>query len=575
MKKTWIFSVPVEFVIIIEPSRLMTTAQLGLRSLAQYCYREGGQLTYLSTDKNCDGLVDALSHVMMTSFEEVSPTNRHRGLSSFMSWETDEEYLQHRMLPNISRYLGMGTEFSFVALKNQIPETSWYGGEAFPVVDMRWIARQYYFELLHYANLPISQETMNEVFRVSANPWNAKVHDNSFLTVEDESYNIFESRRVFATRAQKQGFINIISSEYMLKEYMAQNEAIFNADPKAIPYLIADYARTNRNVALRLCMRMSCSSVTEQEVYQELTLIHADTSDLRESLWHEICSCLQPIGTDNRDHNGRELLQYTVNGRVLSFDSDTIQVRRRFSIRTGSVYNEFRIVDDKFIRKYLGNLGNAEYVAENENGEYEHLGSELMGQVLQKYLPGQFLTFNGKYYEMTSVVDNGPSDTAARGDHIHGRPSYRRSGIISCPNYRFYRHGGIRDIDGLRIIKQYANIRVETPAYWQMVRYNDFGSGHKVNLNSIPAREYCNKQVLRLELPVPDEEDAGKICYTFAVLLNELFRTLFAENQCYISAMVPGEASEPLTYGLTVDNPESNVIYIVEDSQLELDCWLQ
>ena len=54
----------------------------------------------------------------------------------------------------------------------------------------------------------------------------------------------------FATIAEQQGFVNVISSEYMLREYMSSNTELFTADAKAIPYITADYARTKRNAIL-------------------------------------------------------------------------------------------------------------------------------------------------------------------------------------------------------------------------------------------------------------------------------------------------------------------------------------
>ena len=218
-----------------------------------------------------------------------------------MCWETDEEYLQHRMLPNLSRYLGTGTELSFVALKNQVAETQWYGGESFPVVDMHWIVRQYYYDLLQYAQLPVSQQSLDDHFKVSANLWNAKVGKNRYITVEDEACNMFEVKRNFSTRAENQSFINIISPEYLLKDYMAENSSIFDADPKAIPYIVADYARTRRNVVMRLCLSLCAGQMTEDVLKHELMLLDLPTEDIKQTLWEQICTVNQPVGLVERD----------------------------------------------------------------------------------------------------------------------------------------------------------------------------------------------------------------------------------------------------------------------------------
>lgn len=562
----------VEFVVIIEPSKLVTTAQIGLNSLVRRCRQDGKQLTFCSTDKNCDGLVDALSHILLTSLTEVSATGHHKGTSSYMCWEADGEHLQHRLLPNLSRYLGMGTELSFAALKNQIPRTEWYGGETFPVVDVHWIASQYYYDLLHYADLPVSQEAMDEYFKVSPNLWNVKVRKNQYLTVEDEACNMFEIKRAFSTRATNQGFINIISPEYLLKDYMLDNDSIFTADPKAIPYIVADYAPTTRNVVLRLCLRMSAGQVSEEEIRRELMLADVDTTDLPVSLWHEICVCCRGVGSTAADKDGNELLVVDGAGVHAVFAPETLRVKRKFSLEHGRMENLYFIADTKFISLLLGDLQNAGYIAEDEKGDKQYLGTELHGHVFQKYLPGQFFTFGGKYYEMQRVTSAGQVLVRRAADHITGRPAYRQV-------RRYYLSNAVdssvmgdqMDVAGLRLTKQYADIRVETPAYWQMDTYNDFAHGRKVTLNGVPERIYYSKQVLRIDLPGDGLTD--EICGTITLLFNEVFRTLFAENHAFIAAVTPGEAAVPATYSLSGEggfDPGRNCIYIIEDSQLDL-----
>ena len=564
----------VEFVVLIEPSKLVTTAQIGLNSIVRHCRRSGRPLTFCSTDKNCDGLVDALSHILLTSLTEVSATNHHKGVSSYMCWETDGEHLQHRLLPNLSRYLGMGTELSFAALKNQVSETAWYGGEAFPVVDIHWISKQYFYDLLHYAGLPASQEAMDEYFKVSPNLWDAKVKKNHYLTVEDEACNMFELRRTFATRAQEQGFLNIISPEYLLKDYMLDNNSIFSADPKAIPYIVADYAPTPRNVVLRLCLRMSTGSVSEEELRQQLMLLDIDAADLPASLWHEICQCCAALGRLVVDRDGSECLAALCGGTEVLFSPATLRVKRKFSMERGVMENLYSITDERFISLLLGDLQNAVYIAEDEKGDQQYLGSELRGHVFQKYLPGQFFTFGGKYYEMLRVTLRGQVLVRRAADHITGRPAYRQvrryhlSHITDCSAM-----GDQMDIAGLRLTRQTADIRVETPAYYQMDRYNDFAGARKVLVNAVPERVYSAKQVLRIDLPDADGRLNGEICGTIALLCNEVFRTLFAENHAYIAAVVPGEAEVPCTYSLFTEDGSvgnENCIYIIEDSQLDL-----
>lgn len=563
----------VEFVVLMEPSRLVTTAQVGLNSLIRHCRRKKKQIAFCSMDKNCDGLLDALSHILMTSLQEVAATNHHKGASSYMIWEADGEHLQHRMLPNLSRYLGMGTELSFAALKNQIPQTSWYGGDAFPVVDQAWIVKQYYYDLLRYANLPANQETMERVFRVYPDLWSAPAAANQYITVEDESFNMFEIKRDFSTRATEQGFVNVICSDYLLKDYMADNDSIFNADPKAIPYITADYARTARNVVLRLCLRMSAGMVSEEEICRELTMIDRDTEKPVESLWQEICRNCGHMGKTEKDLDGRPMLRCHTSGKDVVFTGDVLLSKRRFNMDTGRMETVYFIKDSDFIKRMLSNLRPAEYVAEDENGERQYLGTELQGNVFQRHLPGQFFTFGGKYYEMLRVSSTGQVIVRRASDHIDGRPFYRqiRNYYISDAVDSEVM-GDCRDMGVIRISRQFADIRVQTPAYWKMNRYNDFSTAKKVGINGVPERVYNHKALLRIDLNPRQDMPEGTV-KTLTLLVNEVLRTLLAENQDYLVAVTAGQAQQPHCYSLFGNEefqPQENSIYLIEDSQMDI-----
>ena len=555
----------VEFVMILEPSRLITTAQLGLNTIVRFCREEREKPpVFCSADKNCDGLVDALAHVLMTNIHEVSATGHHTGTNSYMCWEADNEAMQHRMLPNISRFLGFGTELSFAALRQQIPGVSWYGGEAFPVTDMHWIARQYYYDLLNYANLPASQETMDEVFRVSHDMWSAPMSDCGVFVVEDESFNMFEARRNFAPRAKEQGFINVLSTPYLLRDYMSENYGIFSTDPKAIPYVTADYARTERNVALRLCLRLCAGFVPEQDIRRELMLLDAPAQEVQDALWLLIC---RTCSESEVPENTAQMPVFRCGGR--EFPAEILQKKDKFSLKTGKMETMYFISDTEFPELVLADVRNAEYIAEDENGDTQYLGSELMGQVFQKRLPGQFFTFCGRYYEMLRVSGSGKVIVRRAADHITGRPTYRQerhytlsdvkdSGVMG--EYRNYGKYSVR--------RQTANIRVETPAYWKLERYNDFETGTHIEINGVPERSYRRKQLLRIDF---GETVTPEVLQSVALLFNEVLRSMFAENQDYLAVATPAGCQVPMTYSISADGElQGNSIYVLEDSRMDM-----
>lgn len=578
----------VGFVVLMEPSKLASTAQIGLNLIVKKCKsEEDKEIVYCLCDKNCDGLVDAMSHVLMTSITEVSATKKHLGTSSYMCWEADADYLHHRLVPNISRYLGMGTELSFAALKNQVSKTKWYGGESFPVTDMRWIVKQYYYDLTRYASLPSNQEVLDEHFLTTSNYWSAEVEKNSYLTVEDESNNMFEILRDFSTRASEQGFVNIISPEYLLKDYMAENASIFEVDAKAIPAIVADYTRSNRNTILRLILMMSTFPVSEEILEKELSLLGIPVFDMKRQLWYEIYSCFADTAENAKlPEEYREAVMAAYH-KPLTLDGNKwtpkiFRVEESFNLKIGKLETTYTVADTTFVSHCVAELRSAGYIAEDEKGQRNYLGAELCGHIFQKYLPGQFFTFGGKYYEMQYLTADGQVLVRRAADHITGRPAYRQ-----IREYRIHgirpsdKIGAQRNVSGMKIVREFADITVKTPGYYSMARNNDFATAKRVAFegekNGIPMRSYRNKEILRIELPDMGGKLNDNIRYTVTLLFNEIFQTIFAENHAYICAVtdtsfLDENGVNPLTYSVAGEGCElqDKAIYILEDSQLDL-----
>ena len=562
----------VSFVIVVEPSRLVTTAQIGLNLLIKCCGKERS-ITFCSVDRNCDGLVDALSHILMTNITEVSATEYPHGMSSYMYWTADDDYLQHRILPGVSRCLGMGTELSMVALKNQVKKTVWYGGEAFPVLDARWIAKQYYYDLLDFAKLPTTQETFDKSFQTSFNMCDERVSDYSFITVEDDRNNLFETRRNFATIAEQQGFVNVISSEYMLREYMAANTELFTADAKAIPYITADYARSKRNAILSLCLLLCIDSVKEETLRRQMVMLNLDTKDPAAEIWKEVCVIFGDQALTDRE--GTPILSVnTVDGKNIRFEkASTILFKRAYDVESGKFESVYTIENAEFSRIILDDLQNASYIAEQENKDV-YIGTELKGHVYQKYMPGQFFTLNGKYYEMVSTTADNRILVRRASEHIGGRLAYRQ-----VRNYKI-RHledsasmGALKSVNNIDIHYQYADFSVETPGYWKLHAYNDFDNGALVKVNGVPVRDYHHKQILKFDFSKMGDAFTDSVRMTLTNLLNEVFVTLFADNQPFISAVTPGQYDAPLTYSLELEEGLENAekcIFVIEDSQLDI-----
>lgn len=543
------FFADVTYVVLLEPSRIVATAQTALYMLARKL-NEGTQFSIF--DKNSDGLVDALSHILKTSIIEVNATKSGASSSQFMMWDADARNMHHKLFPGVARYLGVGSEVAMVALKYGVRRVSWYAYDSFPIVDMKWIVGQYYPLICDYTGIPFKQHRINEVLEFVPNIWGAAQSKEACVVVEDEYHNLFEMARQFFTRGRDQSFVNVIAPQYLLRDYMNDNAEIFIHDPKAIPSFAPDFARTPRNVVLELIMRMVISPVHSEEVRTQLELLFGEVENIPAFLSEQIRLYFIPDGVN-------EDLSHLIKMKQIGIYNEVTMEEE--------LHTELYIDDQRFIDTYLSDLHNAGYVAEDEQ-DMHFLGANLLGQICQMYLPGQFITIAGKYYEVIRINQEKGVVLRRAADHIHGRISYRQ--IRAYALRKSDEEAKTVVHDGIEVTSAAMNMTVDTSGFLEMHGHHDMSNARKVLLDDVSRRSYVRKTVLILKLP----KISGPVRVTLCMLLNEIFRTVYPDNCEYLSAstaLTPEEQEqlEGIVHPLSGDiDPES--IYILEDSQLDL-----
>jgi hypothetical protein len=549
----------VGFVLLIEPSRLIATGQIGIANILCRIDTDNKKIVYCFCDRNCDGLVDALSQLLKVSLTEVYATVPTLASCACMYWNAHGEPMHHQIFSGIAHYLGVGTELSAVALRNQVAQTMWVGGDRFPVRDIHWIVRTYFSTICRYIGYQQSQEALAEVFKVDANLWNLRAQENTFISVEDEFFNLFEMSRLYSTRARNEGFVNVISENYLLREYMVDNAAIFSVDPKIIPSIVPDYARTERNTVIALVMRMMGGSVKEADIRHEFNLVGIDCKDVGETLAKLID---RHCGVKNV-----ELVRHF--DRTVATHDDYI----RENIECFSIGEK-----DKEMAAYFRKLTNAYFIIENDRDKSNYSGAMLYGHIFQMYLPGQYLTFAGKYYEVKAMTaENGIVLTRAS-DHINDRVCYRQRRAYELDVFKLEeKMGAYHTGRGIEFFRGFCDVFVDTIGYFELHSYDNLASAHEVvmhgeNVKDIERRIYRNKMVLCIKL----EGTSEKTRFTIALLLNEIFRTLFPESYHYVNALVVLPENEEsnlvrMANSLKLSNMKGDdAIYIVEDSEIDL-----
>jgi len=539
----------VNHVVILEPSRIVAVAQTALYTLTRKLKKD---VQYTIFDKNSDGLVDALSHILKTNIIEVSATKSGAISTQYMIWDASASNMHHKLFPNIARYLGIGSEIALVSLKYGISKIFWLSYNAFSVIDMKWILGQYYSIICNYANLPSKQHRINEYLQFVPNLWNVEIDNSCCVIVEDEFFNVFEMVRQFSTRGIDQSFVNVISSNYLLRDYMNANAEIFLNDPKAIPSFSPDFARTSRNAILELILSLSIFPMKIEEVQKYLA---------------DFCNNEEDI----IDFLNKQVIQYFDDSDNLIDFKHIVQVKTENYINEvtleESQENLLYIEDQIFIDKYLTELKNTNYIAEDEK-ENLFLGTKLFGQVYQQYLPKQFITIDGKNYEIVSINSKNGIILRRSADYIHSRVYYRQ-----IREYEIDKNEidlSTFNLHNIIVTQTEANIRVNTYGFLEMKEFNDLANAINIMQDDIPQRSYNKKMILKIDFP----NITPLIRITLTVLLNELFKTIYPDNYNYLVATtyIDNKLKDSLKGVIhpLKGNIEENSIYIVEDSQLDL-----
>lgn len=536
-------------VVLIEPSLQVSVAQM---SLALFISEVREDSTFYIIDKNSDGLIDTLSHILRKSIKEVTAASKERNRFSYMMWKADGRQLNHRLFPNVARYLGVGTELMIAGIRNQINLAEWYSYSKFPVTDMKWISEQYYAALCNYASLNPKQEEIAKRMQFNNNLWSSEKAKHKYLVVEDEYCNMFEMARQFASRGSFEAFVNVVSQNYLLREYMEYNSDLFEADSKAIPSFCPDYARTERNIVIELLLKLAAGPTPKSEILRVLK--HIENLTVNDDCPKYELKCIVYNLINKYFQN--ECASFIVTETTLLEDHD----------------DYYCISNLNFVKAATKFLNCAYFITEDELSGQHYLDSKLLGHVYQSMLPGQHITINGKYYEVMFIDDDKGVIVKRAADGIHSREYYRQIRSYVLESFDIDQNIGARKTIGNIIVESgKLNFCVLTSGYLLMQDYGDIKNALTREISDIPKRYYSGKSGLRITLP----GTTARIRATICLILNEIFKTTYPNGCDYVCALTDLSELESIPQGIMYSldckkSEDSEYIYIIEDSILDL-----
>ena len=543
------FFAETKFIIFIEPSLIINTSQISLSIISQMINDNSNTANFCVFDKQTDGLVDTLSHIMKQEIVNVVAPPVPDGAYTAMAWDSDGDYLRQNLFDKQTRFFGNGIELAAVAIKNQIPKVTWYSESKAPVKDIKWIASQYYPTLCKYMNIPSQQKSLQEKIEFKSNLWSAERERDCFVIAEDEFNNFFITLRAFLSRGISQSFVNVFSENYLLRDYMRCNTGMFLSNPNSIPSLVPDYSKTERNLIIKLLLMMSINEVEESVIQKEFRLVNIETDNVLRTLYSLIS-------------------KYTYSDeQILSIRSEDSEIGEMDARTYYSVSRE--VFDDRF----ADSLKTAYYIVENEENEQEYLDSKLFGHITQVLLPDQFITYDGKYYKV-KYISSDSGVILRRASDLYDNNRYYRQ-------LRKYHINSVNSIESektvndIEIITLQCDFDVETNGYIQLNDNHDLRSASVVTFGMKSdtekfKRQYKNKSILKIKLPDTDD----RIRFTAALLLSEVFKSVYPNSWQYIAvlAAIPDDIDGMLNhmvYSVDMD-VEDEYIYIIEDSYIDL-----
>lgn len=540
-----------DFVLMIEPSMMLDTSQIALSILTEEMRSSGEPPVYCVCDRYTDGLVDTLSHLLRVEIADVVAAPVPRCSYTGMTWNADGDFCRQQLFDKQTKYLGGGVELAAIAVKNQIPKVAWHSETKIPMKDAKWIAGQYYSTICRYMNQPSQQKKLYEKIEFIPNLWSSSPAKEQFIIAEDEFCNMFSMMRAYLSRGTDQAFVNILSETYLLRDYMRCNRQMFLSDPNAIPSLVPDYAKTERNVILKLILMMTLRPVSDEEITREFHLAGIDTVDVFDTMVRLL-----------QKYTFADSSLFTVRGVRSAVDEFTIVSTCMYSIS-----------DEEFEKYFSDSLKNAYYILEDEKN-IGYIDAKLFSHVTQTILPGQFVTYDGKYYVVKYISPQSGVVLRRASNQFNGRKYYRQ-----------VRRYWLDDVDGelvstrrigdVEFTEFRTDFHVDTTGYLEMGDSHNLRTAKLIDLSADPAtpsfsRKYHSKSVLRVKLPDAD----SRLQFTICMLLSEVFRSVFPQGWQYLAvvAKMPEDVDGMLNYMVypVEGTLEEGCIYIVEDSDVDL-----
>lgn len=569
----------IDVVFCLNIDKIISESALNLNLLASVLSSDRyDNVQYVLFGNRVNGLKQTASQVFMRNNfgYQVVNSSIEKSLSANF-WSTEKGWLQSAILPGFAaQYLGQLIPLAIPAFKFDIRHA-----------DIISASQSFSDQMLSLQTAqPLLKKYMDkdilnidEAITFAENENFLTLNDNSVVVVGDTNNNAALILLNWLKYAKSNMFLNVVSSPYLLRDYIVSNMDFFLGNVEAIGNILPVPKSNIKLSVYRLINQLCYGNVAEETLLREIknqeTEIKIDTFENDQVRF--VTEALQDL-TKRAFGTNIFFTSYLTSQRI----------------------NKEKSMESKRYYKLLDSIKNE--LPERLFKNITFIDSEQFAKVLkripvfelyQNYLEGQYISFDGKYYLIDKIdYDNGIVELTYSSNNASVR--YRQCRQISNVVHR----GVSKELPVLKVrdsvLKKSilrADIEVNTDGYYEFNNAISFAPGgfayKKVDAKKKGLRRnYKSTNVLAVNITsstiaAMSAKEKFKLSFTLSVLLNEMFETLFSNIKQYIvvRSVVPDNshwsdfADQEIVnlYRPIIDTQVDDGIniYITEDTELE------
>lgn len=475
---------------------------------------------------------DETNHILLWNYEAASKAENYLAQQNLFG-----EAMDHA-------YLGVMLPFAFAAVKRDVADISLMGKEV-PAKELIRTIQASFSQMRQYFGSGFSLNSLTD--KLAFNRIDA---DNPFVIVLDETCNLPMTLRNYCRQVGKEtSMVHIVSKPYMLRDYFSAHAAGYLLDRKKAEMFAPILTDTHKMMAVKLIADAAApGGLAEEKLRACIRPIVPGAQMLRDVL--QACYRLACNGETCPDIDA-----------VFSTSAENVYVPEK---NTFERQRSIHLMDHRLFERVVGDIHPAR-VSLNDRTISLGIGRK---DVYRYYLPDQAMIVDGSMYYIDTIdADNGVIGCGRKISAMNLPTDYYQHREYRLDMTKDDAAGYFVDMRSSKVQKHvttgytttlYRNVQMEVdtlgffaPAFHTgMLDLTDRtcyrALPEKVRREAFRSKE--NAAVLSLRFHGVDSQEADRLSFTLAVLLEEVMKTYFPYNWPCI-AVCPVLHSSDLTKG--------------------------